>query len=233
MKILVYNELTDTGLLIFLAAQNYNVEAITSYNSLRAKITDFEYEACLLILKGSDKCRPEDVVALREFNKVIPIMVLCAGSIDYEYAIRMVNHGVDRFYFYPTNTRLIIAEMEALMNRTRQFSRVSTAGLEFKLGGVTFYPDNKELVGPTGSVGLTYKETAVLTLLCRANGKYVSRSSILKIVWYGDTFYNGRNYDVMLCKLRKKLRSVNNEITIINDCSNYKLILVKDGDKEQ
>lgn len=233
MKILVYSELKDSSIATFLQAKRYQVDIVSSLNSARLKITDFDYEACVLEYSTLEKHRPEDIVPLREFNKAIPLVILCNAGTDYDFAVKSINLGADNFYYYPYNLRFVIAQLESLMCRTRQYTTVDAGKKEFNLGTAVFIPDQRSVIHPgKPDLKLTYKETAVLTLLCQAGGNYISRSSILKMVWYADTFYNGRNFDVLLCKLRRKLKNMDDTITIVNDCSNYRLIFVKDGSQE-
>lgn len=73
---------------------------------------------------------------------------------------------------------------------------------EIRLNAWTFYPARLEL-HLNGSVKrLSQREAQILSLLCLHRDKMLERRMLLQAVWGDDSFFNSRNLDVYIRKLR-------------------------------
>ncbi len=73
---------------------------------------------------------------------------------------------------------------------------------EIKLGKYTFFPLRYELHSPTGIIKLSQRDQQVLEHFANAQNKVVDRKELLLNVWGDDSFFNSRNLDVYIRKLR-------------------------------
>jgi DNA-binding response OmpR family regulator len=73
---------------------------------------------------------------------------------------------------------------------------------EIKLGTYTYFPKRYELVTPTKTINLSNREGELLKKLTEMGSKVVERKDILLQVWGDDSFFNSRNLDVYIKKLR-------------------------------
>jgi DNA-binding response OmpR family regulator len=74
---------------------------------------------------------------------------------------------------------------------------------EILLGNCTFYPGRYELQAGLSIIKLSHRESQVLGLLCRHRNQTIERKRLLQLVWGDDSFFNSRNLDVYIRKLRE------------------------------
>ena len=75
------------------------------------------------------------------------------------------------------------------------------------MGQYTFYPHRYELHHADGLRKLSHRETELLSILAENLNFTVSRRDILLRVWGDDSFFNSRNLDVYITRLRDYLRA--------------------------
>jgi DNA-binding response OmpR family regulator len=73
---------------------------------------------------------------------------------------------------------------------------------EIELGKFIFKPIRYELIAPSGTIKLSQRELEVLRVLVAFRNKVADRRDLLKAVWGDDSFFNSRNLDVYIRKLR-------------------------------
>ncbi|WP_282014763.1 response regulator transcription factor [Marinifilum flexuosum] len=73
---------------------------------------------------------------------------------------------------------------------------------EIKLGTYTYFPKRYELITPSKIINLSNREGELLKKLTEMGSKVVERKDILMQVWGDDSFFNSRNLDVYIKKLR-------------------------------
>ncbi|WP_321280771.1 response regulator transcription factor [Marinifilum fragile] len=73
---------------------------------------------------------------------------------------------------------------------------------EIKLGTYTYFPKRYELITPSKTINLSNREGELLKKLTEMGSKVVERKDILMQVWGDDSFFNSRNLDVYIKKLR-------------------------------
>jgi len=73
---------------------------------------------------------------------------------------------------------------------------------EVNLGQYTFKPGRYELHAPSGTVKLSQREMEILQIMVANINQVSNRKDILLSVWGDDSFFNSRNLDVYIRKLR-------------------------------
>ena len=96
---------------------------------------------------------------------------------------------------------------------------------ELRIGEYVFYPKRQELIDSSAqTVKLSYKESRLLELLLQNKNQVLERKLALMRLWGDDNFFNTRNMDVYITKLRKKLKE-DTSVEIVNVRGfGYKLI---------
>lgn len=74
---------------------------------------------------------------------------------------------------------------------------------EIELGKYLFKPNRYELITPTVTIKLSQREIEILQVLVAFRNKVTDRKDLLLAVWGDDSFFNSRNLDVYIRKLRK------------------------------
>jgi DNA-binding response OmpR family regulator len=73
---------------------------------------------------------------------------------------------------------------------------------ELTLGSFVFNIRRQQLIGGGDDRKLSYRESELLKLLYENRDKIVERRDILNLLWGSDSFFNSRNLDVYITKLR-------------------------------
>lgn len=100
--------------------------------------------------------------------------------------------------------------MEELMVRIENQLRLANAETppqeslpeEIELKKFRFYPGRFELHKGDEIIRLSHREAQVLSMLCAYKNKTLDRRTLLHTVWGDDSFFNSRNLDVYIRKLR-------------------------------
>lgn len=74
---------------------------------------------------------------------------------------------------------------------------------EIKVGRYTFFPLRYELHSPKAIIKLSQREMQVLSQFVSNMNRIVDRKNLLLTVWGDDSFFNSRNLDVYVRKLRQ------------------------------
>ena len=70
------------------------------------------------------------------------------------------------------------------------------------LGRYTYYPHRYELSHPEGTIRLSQRDSEILGMLVTSVNRVIDRKKLLLSVWGDDSFFNSRNLDVYIRKLR-------------------------------
>lgn len=84
-----------------------------------------------------------------------------------------------------------------------------------RFGKYVFLPQKRRLYFNHQTVGLTEKESGLLTLFCDFANQLLPRSYALTSLWKNDTYFNARSMDVYVSRLRKRLKG-DPDILILN-----------------
>jgi len=76
---------------------------------------------------------------------------------------------------------------------------------EVQIGLFTFYPGRYELRSSGGIQKLSERDRQILSILCSNRNRVTDRKELLLSVWGDDSFFNSRNLDVYIRKLRTYL----------------------------
>jgi len=75
-----------------------------------------------------------------------------------------------------------------------------------QLGGYLFKPALYELHAPSGLIRLSQRDMQILSILSASINRLTDRRNLLLSVWGDDSFFNSRNLDVCIRKLRDLLK---------------------------
>ena len=141
---------------------------------------------------------------IRQSDPGIPLMFLTAKADIRDIKVGYASGGND-YLRKPFSLDELFLRVEELLKRTSQ--DISTSTQEAMIGTYTFYHTRQELVNSTGQVfKLSYKENELLTLLHQHKNNVLDRKSTLIKLWGDDSYFNTRNMDVYITRLRNKLK---------------------------
>lgn len=139
----------------------------------------------------------------------VPIILLTAKAAP-EDKIKGLDSGADDYLTKPFNAGELLASIRA---RTRKDK--TALGMYLSVGNVRLDSSTYKLCGPEKSVKLTKKEYQLLEYLMLNDGKILSRDMIIPHVWGPDSEADLNNLEVYISYVRKKLKYVGSEATII------------------
>jgi DNA-binding response OmpR family regulator len=74
---------------------------------------------------------------------------------------------------------------------------------ERRLGKYIFYPNRYELKSPTKLIKISQREQEILNIITLNKNQSIDRKTLLKTIWGDDSYFNSRNLDVYIRKLRE------------------------------
>lgn len=159
---------------------------------------------------------------IRKMDKKIPIIFLTAKTLQ-EDMIKGLSIGGDDYITKPFSIDVLLARIQALLRRTG--AQVDDEQECVSLGNIIFDRKKQILIINGESKKMTSREATLLDLLYEKRNDVLYRSYALKKIWGEDSFYNSRNMDVYIARVRKLLKSEPN-IQIINvHSTGFKLVL--------
>lgn len=153
-------------------------------------------DAEIAIINGIDLAKE-----IRRKNRSIPIVFLGAAPHQAEI-INAFNVGADDFISRPFNMEELGLRIKAIQKRTKAFESKQHF---FTVGNCTLDALHNVLTCNGKEKKLTSKELDLLYLLFEYKNHVVERPLALKRVWHSDNYFNARNMDVYVKRLRNLL----------------------------
>lgn len=147
---------------------------------------------------------------IRERDPDVPIIFLSAKSQTSD-VVNGFKVGASDYIRKPFSIEELIVRIE---NVLKYKTVVQVDWEEIVFGQYTFNTKRQTLHHPSEQRKLSYRESELLKILCDNKDKIVERSEILTLLWGSDSFFNSRNLDVYITKLRGYLK-LDPEIEII------------------
>lgn len=144
---------------------------------------------------------------IRNINQRLPIIFLTA-KIQTDDVLKGFSSGGTDYLKKPFSMEELMVRIEnqlKLLEPGKESS--SSLPADVKLGGIVFYPGRYELQTPQQVIKLSHRESQLLSILCRNMNNTIERRQLLHMVWGDDSFFNSRNLDVYIRKLREYLSS--------------------------
>lgn len=138
----------------------------------------------------------------RAAGNFVPILVLTAKGEPSD-VVRGIEEGADDYLAKPFVLEELLARVRALLRRRRWDAPGDAGPRTAAFGDVTVDFDRFELVGPSGKVELTTRETALLRALIEREGRAVPRGELLEVVWGLKPDTRTRVVDSFVARLRR------------------------------
>ena len=137
---------------------------------------------------------------IRSFDKTIPIIFLTAKS-ESKDVVEGFKSGGNDYLKKPFS----LEELMVRINNLLSMGGRVTPG-QYRLGELSFDPMRMVIQTNDQSVSLSHRENELLKMLISQVGSPVERKQILLQLWGDDHFFNSRNLDVYVTRLRKYLK---------------------------
>ena len=141
--------------------------------------------------------------SIRQNNTATPIIFVTAKK-QTEDLVRGFDQGGNDYLRKPFSMEELIVRINNLLQITRKPTAASQDVIE--IGKYEFLPGRYELKISGETKKLSHREAMLLQILCDHKNANVTRKDVLMYVWGDDSFFNSRNLDVYVTKLREYLK---------------------------
>ena len=141
---------------------------------------------------------------IRDINKEVPIIFLTAKT-QTEDVVKGFSLGGNDYVRKPFSMEELIARIQSLL-RKKTGTNNKVTGDSVTIGRYNFQLNRQVLSDGKEDKKLSYRESELLKLLYENRDRIIDRKDILNLLWGNDSFFNSRNLDVYITKLRSYLR---------------------------
>jgi DNA-binding response OmpR family regulator len=141
---------------------------------------------------------------IREVDEQVPIIFLTAKT-QTEDVVKGFSLGGNDYVRKPFSMEELIVRIQNLL-RSKSEQPVKVTGDSVNIGAYNFHLNRQVLTHKNEERKLSYRESELLKLLYENRDKIIDRKDILNLLWGNDSFFNSRNLDVYITKLRSYLR---------------------------
>jgi len=161
-------------------------------------------DICVLDVMLPNKDGFEIADEIREINETIPIIFLTAKT-QTEDVVKGFTLGGNDYLRKPFSIEELIARMQNLLRSGKEGSKKINSE-SVKIGKYNFHVNRQVLSNEKEQRKLSFRESELLKLLYESRDKVIDRKEILNLLWGNDSFFNSRNLDVYITKLRSYLK---------------------------
>lgn len=140
---------------------------------------------------------------IRQISESVPIIFLTAKS-QTDDLVKGFTLGGNDYIRKPFSMEELIVRIENALKRKITAKAENADTLQF--GSYTFDLRRQLLVNGIVEKKLSFRESELLKVLFLNRDKIIDRRDILNLIWGNDNFFNSRNLDVYVTKLRSYLK---------------------------
>ncbi|MCK5066007.1 MAG: response regulator transcription factor [Bacteroidales bacterium] len=183
--------------------QGYEVVWETDGAKVMKHLESFSPDVCVLDIMlphvdGYELCQQ-----IKALKPALPVIFLTAKTETADL-VRGFEAGGTDYIRKPFSIEEVIVRIEnqlTLANNNGQAS--GPPNEEIRLGLYTYHPLRYELISPEGTLRLSQRDSEILSQLATSVNRVIERKQLLMSVWGDDSFFNSRNLDVYIRKIRE------------------------------
>ncbi|MEO6404712.1 MAG: response regulator transcription factor [Ferruginibacter sp.] len=187
-----------------LESRGYTVIMEADGNKVLSHFTQHGPTVCVLDIMLPNKDGFTIAEEIRNLNKDVPIIFLTAKT-QTEDLVKGFRSGGNDYIRKPFSMEELIVRIENVLNKKRHASKEESA-IAVNIGAFSFNSNQQLLKHATEEKKLSFRETELLKILYLNRDRIVDRKDILNLLWGNDNFFNSRNLDVYITKLRSYLK---------------------------
>ena len=188
-----------------LESRDFEVNLITDGELVLRAFEKFKPDLCVLDVMLPNKDGFTIGQEIRGSYPQIPIIYLTAKNQTTD-VLKGFESGGNDYIKKPFSMEELIVRINNLMRITKGKKQEISPNSSVEIGQYLFFPQKFELHFNDQIKTLSHRETQLLKILSEHRNFAVNRKDILKQVWGDDSFFNSRNLDVYIKKLRDYLK---------------------------
>lgn len=186
-----------------LEIRDFEVKMVEDGRNILSSYKEFNPNICVLDVMLPTKDGFTAGSEIRQINPTIPIIYLTAKT-QTEDVLKGFQAGGNDYIRKPFSMEELIIRINNLLEMTHR--KAANINGFTKLGKFEFYSQKYELRIGENVRKLSHRESELLKILTENRNFTVNRKDILMKIWGDDSFFNSRNLDVYITKLREYLK---------------------------
>jgi len=182
-----------------LEVRDFNVRMVADGNEVMTVFEEMKPDICVLDVMLPHKDGYSLAQSIRQINPTIPIIFVTAKT-QTEDVIKGFEVGGNDYLRKPFSMEELIVRINNLLQLSQKMN--STSKDIIVVGGFEFVPQRYELRKNGNVRKLSHREAMLVQILSENKNTIVNRKDILMRIWGDDSFFNSRNLDVYITKLR-------------------------------
>jgi DNA-binding response OmpR family regulator len=186
-----------------LEVRDFEVRMVTDGKLVQSVFEELHPDICVLDVMLPNKDGYAIAQDIRQLNATIPIIFVTAKT-QTEDLIKGFEVGGNDYLRKPFSMEELIVRVNNLLQLTQKLSSAPKESIA--IGKFEFAPQRYELRKDGKAKKLSHREAMLLQILAENQNTNIDRKTMLIRVWGDDSFFNSRNLDVYITKLRDYLR---------------------------
>jgi DNA-binding response OmpR family regulator len=191
-----------------LESRGFEVVMETDGADVLRSFEDEQPDICILDVMLPHRSGFEIAEDIRKINDDIPILFLTAKTLT-EDLVHGFKIGGNDYIKKPFSMEELIVRVENAL-RVRKEDPITVLGETIQIGKYYFHINKQILRFGTIDKKLSYRETELLKYLYINSNAIIDRRELLNHIWGNDSFFNSRNLDVYITKIRSYLKEDSN-----------------------
>ena len=188
-----------------LESRHFEVDMVADGSHVLSALERFQPDICVLDVMLPNRDGFSLAEEIRRKKPALPIVFVTAKT-QTEDVLRGFATGGNDYLRKPFSMEELIARLHNLLALTQGRSAAPDPNEAVMIGKFEFFPLKYELRMGDSVRKLSAREADLLKILLESRHFTVARKDILLKVWGDDNFFNSRNLDVYITKLRDYLR---------------------------
>ncbi|MBX2964504.1 MAG: response regulator transcription factor [Cyclobacteriaceae bacterium] len=186
-----------------LESRDFAVQMATDGKQALTVFREINPDICVLDIMLPQKDGYTLAQEIRQVNPAVPIIFVTAKT-QTEDVLKGFESGGNDYLRKPFSMEELIVRITNLLSMTQHKNAVTREALV--IGQYEFLVSRYELKFKDRIKKLSHREASLLKRLCENKNATLSRKDILLELWGDDSFFNSRNLDVYITRLRDYLK---------------------------
>jgi len=207
IKILYVEDEIFLGKIVFetLISRGFHVQMESDGNQVLNAFEKFVPDICVLDIMLPNKNGFELASEIRKKNQNVPIIFLTAKT-QTDDVVKGFKLGANDYIRKPFSMEELIVRIESIF-KLPAIDFFPRKDAILNIGKFIFDPNNQLLTISNETLKLSFRETELLQYLFLSNHSIIQRKDLMNHIWGNDSFFNSRNLDVYITKLRGYLKN--------------------------
>jgi DNA-binding response OmpR family regulator len=185
-----------------LESRDFEVHMVSDGKDALSRFHEAKPSICVLDVMLPNKDGFAIAQEIRKVDADIPIIFVTAKTQTGDL-IKGFEYGGNDYIRKPFSIEELIVRVNNLLKMSKHATTPTESVL---IGKLEFLPNRYELKSGISVRKLSHREAILLQILTETKNSIVNRKDILMRVWGDDSFFNSRNLDVYITKLREYLK---------------------------